>query len=682
MKILLPVLLAALPLLGAVPTAQELSLEEREALYDRFHNAAALVRGGEVQPRWFEDGSSFSFRDGRQSLLFDAATGELREATLADRRREVRPEVSVRGQRAYAPGGKRSFRLAKEGPEVEGEGLDAPLLLDCDLPEFVTITPDPGAWSPDGNRLFIVRTDARQVHRLPLVDFTQAEETVRFVAYPKAGGSFGHQEILLFAVPSGEKTVVDPLFDEEQYLFPVGWRDEGRELLYLRMTRDAKRLDLMAADATTGTSHVILTDEAETFIGGLDFLIGGYRDYFAPVEGTDSFLWLSERDGWRHIYHYDYDGKLLGRVTAGEYPVQKVIATDVERDRVYFLAHGEARLYDTHLYRAPLSGVTEANARPVCLTEGEGEHDVVLSPSKLFLVDQHSSLERPPAAELRTVEGEHVALLTAADTTKLDELGWLPPEEFTATAADGVTPLRGVLYKPVDFDPARRYPVIDFIYSGPFITVVPNDFRQRSHLAARAQAMAQMGFVTFIVDPRGTTGRSKAFQDASYGRIGEIEIPDHVATLHQLAATRPFMDLDRIGVYGASWGGYFALRAMLTAPEVFRVGVSMAPGDLTESVPINEPYMDLPSRNPTGYAAGANPPLARNLTGKLLLIHGTSDVNAPFSTSMRMASALIDAGKPFDLLVIPGGTHYFEGNHGNYAVERLRRYFVEHLAPR
>lgn len=338
------------------------------------------------------------------------------------------------------------------------------------------------------------------------------------------------------------------------------------------------------------------------------------------------------------------------------------------------MANAEDRPYDTHLYRTDLSGGGLKR-----LTEAPGEHAIQFCPSKRYFVDTHSSNTRPPVSELRSAEGELLLELASSRTAELEAIGWTPPEEFIAKADDGSTDLYGVLFKPRGFDPNEQYPVIDFIYAGPFTTTVPNSYAPLSTIVNRAAGMAQLGFVTFILDCRGTTERGKAFQDASYGRIGQIEIPDHVAVLKQLAAERPYMDLDRVGICGASWGGYFALRGMLTAPDVFHVGVALCPGDLTEAQAINEPYMGLPQDNPEGYAAGSNPALAANLKGKLLMIHGTADRNAPFSTTMRMAPALIRAGKIHDLAVIPQADHYFAGLYQRYAMERMISYFKEHL---
>ena len=669
---LLVLALAASRLLYPMP--QEPGLEEREALYERLRQAPEAFRRPAVEARWLEDGSAFTYRRGGEVMILDPDDGQPRRATAEERQREAPRPSRVRLGRSYTEGGGRSARLEDGDLVVAGAGIDGDLRLSDDASDDIRWTVTSEGWSADGSSLFATRLDARRAHRLPLVDYTQALETWKTVPYIKTGTAFAVTTLVIFHLPGGERVDVDPGLEDSTYLFPLGWRQDADELLYLRMSRDAKRLDLMAADPATGASRVVLTEESDTFVGGLDFITGGWRQVFHAIDGADGFLWLSERDGWRHVYHHDYDGALLARVTAGGFPVERVVAVDRERDRVFLLARGEPRRYDTHLYRTGLGG-----GPLLRLTDAPGEHQVQLSPSKLRFLDTHSSLERPPRTELRDADGELVRVLHEADASALAGSGWTPPEAFVVKAADGVTELYGALFKPVYFDPAVRYPVIDFLYSGPFITVAPNDFGLSTHLAPYAQAMAQMGFITFIVDPRGTTGRSKAFQDASYGRIGEIEIPDHVSTLRQLAATRPFMDLGRVGVYGHSWGGYFALRAMLTAPEVFRAGVAGAPGELTEAAPINEPYMGLPADNPGAYAAALNAPLAGQLQGELLLLHGTADVNAPFSTTMRMVQALIEADKDFDLLVLPGAAHGFQGAHSRYAERRIRDFFLEHL---
>ena len=266
------------------------------------------------------------------------------------------------------------------------------------------------------------------------------------------------------------------------------------------------------------------------------------------------------------------------------------------------------------------------------------------SPGGRTFLDVHSTVDRPYATDLRRADGSTIARLEVADTASLAALGHRPPEPFTARAADGTTVLHGVIYTPADFDPSRRYPVVDYIYGGAFLSAVQKEYAPTLGMQRIAASLAQMGLVVVMVDARGTPGRDKAFQDATYGRVGQMEIADHVAALRQAAESRPWMDLSRAGIAGHSWGGYFALRGMLTAPEFFRAGYAGAPGDLTELAVINEPHMGMPAENPEGYERGSNLPLAANLAGPLKIMHGTSDVNAPFSTTMRMISAFIAAG--------------------------------------
>jgi dipeptidyl aminopeptidase/acylaminoacyl peptidase len=255
-----------------------------------------------------------------------------------------------------------------------------------------------------------------------------------------------------------------------------------------------------------------------------------------------------------------------------------------------------------------------------------------------------------------------------------------------AKAADDTTDLYGVLFKPIDFDSTRTYPVIDFIYNGPQIAIVPRMFVGPSFpnaFGVLAQALAQSGFVVFMVDGRGTIERGKAFQDLVYRNFGRYEIPDHVAVLKQLAKRYRYLDLSRVGITGSSWGGYMTVRAMVTAPEVYRVGVAGVPVmDIYDHITVMEPYMDLPQNDPEGYDYASSLRLAANLEGDLLMIAGTSDLNAPFSATMKMVDALTKAGKPYSLVVLPEQNHITAGQSRAYRTEATRRFFETHLLPR
>ncbi|MCA1676789.1 MAG: prolyl oligopeptidase family serine peptidase, partial [Actinobacteria bacterium] len=367
-----------------------------------------------------------------------------------------------------------------------------------------------------------------------------------------------------------------------------------------------------------------------------------------------------------------FKGRLLRRLTSGTWPVERLVTVDEKQGWVYFTAHGDRqRPYDTHLYRAGLEH--EALEQ---LTSEPGRHAPVFSPSREFFLDSHSSLDQPQAVDLRRADGMLFQTVARADIEGLKTLRWAPPEEFTSKAADGRTDLYGVIYKPFDFDPSRKYPVIEIIYAGPMTTQVPRTF-----FGSRS-ALAQLGFIVVLLDGRGTTERGKEFQDVVYGNLGRYEISDHVAVLKQIAEQRPYMDMERIGVYGRSFGGYFAIRAMLLAPDIYRVGVAGAPVvEVYGHGSRVEPYLGLPSDNPDAYEYASNLRLAGNLEGKLLMIHGTADINAPFSQTMKMADALIRANKLFDLLVLPGVAHFPSGEADRYWLDAIKRYFQEHLKP-
>jgi dipeptidyl aminopeptidase/acylaminoacyl peptidase len=530
------------------------------------------------------------------------------------------------------------------------------------------------AWSPDGRFLLVWRNDARSVHKIPIVDYSTAIERVEWVPYTKTGTPLVRAELHVVEPATGKvKQVASG--PAETYDWLAGWRPGSTsEALLLHLSRDGKRLDLEALEPATGKTRLVLREERpDTFVAALEFSTD-WALQVTPLEDGRRFLWMSERDGWRHVYLYDYAGKLERQVTQGAFPVHEVLGFTPGSKDVLVLASAEPNApYDRLPYRARLGGGALERLAPEA-----GTHRVFPSPSGRYFIDGHSSRTRPRAWDVRSTDGRTTLRYAQADVSGLAELGHTPPEGFTALAADGSTTLHGVLYKPKDFDPGKRYAVIDFIYAGPFMTVVPWNFVGHS-MAHEAHALAQLGFVVMILDARGTPGRGKAFQDANYGRVGQTEIPDHVGALQQAATSRPYMDLSRAGIYGHSWGGYFALRGMLTAPDFFKAGYAGAPGALEEEAIINEPNLGLPSVNPAAYEGGSNVRVAGALRGALKLMHGTSDVNASLSTTMRMAQALIQQGKRFELLLMPGEGHGPQGAAGRYYRDDVRRFFLEKL---
>lgn len=523
-------------------------------------------------------------------------------------------------------------------------------------------------WSPDGKRLAVRKEDNRQVLKMPILDYDSAG-SVHWARMAPLGGKRPQPELWVLDPSTLKHTRIDIGPEPDQMLQMMGWRTDGSELLYVRTNRLWTKWELLAADPVTGASRIVLSDSQDYLRGdiaqGLRFLSDGER-----------FIRLSDQDGWAHLSLYDMRGNLLRRLTKGNWEVLQIVAIAEASGWVYFRGRDDpARPYDTHFYRVRLDGSGFKR-----LTDEPGRHGGFVSPSGEFFIDQHSDLARPWRFDLRRGDGTHVRTLAVADTSGLGELGWSAPEAFVVKADDGVTDLHGVLWKPANLDPSRKYPVIEHIYGGG-ASVVPGVFTL-SGPGVWAQAMAQLGFITLMVDGRGVTqGRGRQFAAWTFGNMGRYEIPDHVAALRQLAAKRPYMDLKRVGIYGYSWGGHFAMRALLQAPDAYHVGVAGAPDtDLRWFTYQGDGYPQY--RGGLDYAS--NLWLADRLQGKLLIYHGTSDLNVPINVTMKMINEFIRHGKRVDLMLFPGKTHAEVSEptlYQGYVLPMARDYFVEHLKP-
>jgi len=534
-------------------------------------------------------------------------------------------------------------------------------------------------WSPSSIRLAALKIDNRDVHRVPLIHWLKPHEEVVWWPFTKAGGPLPRPELHIVDVLSKRDVMVDVGEDPDIYLSILDWTPDGSELLFYRMNRTFDRLDLMAADPTSGASRIVLTETQPTFIKGIN-QTPGWTMLATPLSDGERVLWISERDGWDHLYLYGLDGRLIRRLTSGEWPVTGIEAVDEEEGWVYFTGHAETeidpelgapRRYDTHLYRVSIEGGPIER-----LSEATGQHAVTVSPSHTYFIDVHSTATRAPTSELRSVDGSLIQVLSKANTDRLEEIEWRPPEPFVVKAADGETDLYGVLFKPRDFDPTKRYPVLEYIYGGPQTVLHPRTFFE----GVMPQAFAQLGYVTVVVDARGTPERGKAFQDVVHGNFGRNEIPDHAAALRNLAATRPYVDLDRVGLFGGSWGGYMTVRALVLEPELYDAGVATYPVvDLYDHMSqALEPYMGLPEQRPEAFEYGSSLDRVDQIEGKLLLIHGTQDVNATFSATMKMVDALQKAGKSYDLIVFPEVNHTL-GAIRTYWFKALKDFFLENV---
>jgi dipeptidyl aminopeptidase/acylaminoacyl peptidase len=456
------------------------------------------------------------------------------------------------------------------------------------------------------------------------------------------------------------------------------WGKGSDELFFTYGHRSFDTLRLVAMEASTGRTRTVITETSPTFVE-MNARSGGIPNW-RVVNGNREVVWFSEGDGWGHLYRYDAaTGALLNRITEGPWMVVDLLEVDEATGWVYFTAVGREAGQDPyfrHLYRARLDGSSLER-----LTPEAGDHEITFSPSGRFLVDTWSTPTSAPVTVLRRADGTPVLTLEEADFSELLAAGWSWPVPFTAKARDGVTDLHGYLFFPSDFDSTAAYPVVDYIYPGPQIG--PLGFRQgTASPRGNARALAELGFIVFSIDALGTPLRSKAFHDAYYGNMGDNGIADHVAALRQLARRYPQMDLNRVGIFGHSGGGFSSTDAILRYPDVFQVAVSSAGNHDNRSYDYTwgEKYQGVLTREADGgdnFDSQANQNLAGNLRGRLLLMYGTLDDNVHPNATLLLIDELIKHNRDFDLIVVPNRNHGYAGEP--YVVRRTWDYFVRHL---
>jgi len=570
-----------------------------------------------------------------------------------------------------APADNSDVALTTDGTPEFGWDIEAPLfpLVGDPRGEHLALNP----WSPQGAWLFAIKFDRRAVPVFPLIHYLKPEPDFALLKVQRAGGAMDIAHPHVIDVLRKEARPLELGSTEDRFFILIGWLPDGSEVLFARYARDFKNVDVLAGNPVDGTVRTVISETATTFVAH-QYEVIYFNDTHATILPDGSgLIWRSARSGWNHLYLYGIDGQLKRALTKGEFPVIDVVAVDQESGWIYFTAHhDQKRPYDTHLCRVNIAADQIERLTPL-----DGQNLVSISPSMKTFTVVNSRPDRPFRTDLHASDGTHLAAVQRADVTELEALGYGMPEEFTVLAADGKTELWGVMYKPADFVPGRKYPLIDHIYGGPQLTMATRDFDLGVTSRKRLdRALAQLGYVVISLDARGTPERSKAFQDVVYGNLGRNEIPDHAAAIRQLAERHAFIDPDRIGVWGHSLGGYFCVRAMMQAPDIFRVGVAAAPATDTRSSFFGEPYLGLPGRAGAAYDYADLYPYVRAITGKLLIAIGTSD---PFLNAMKLVHSLIEAGVEHEFVVLPGAEHTFRDRNDEYFVHKLVAHFERHL---
>lgn len=527
-------------------------------------------------------------------------------------------------------------------------------------------------WSPDSKKLVTLRLDRRKAQKLYLYQ-SMPEKGYRAVVYSYERALPGETDLtmtehVIFDIAAKKQIPVDM----EPYASHLSgnprWFKDSKRLYFVKTYRGYQADDLLEIDAATGKTRVIIEERSKTNVDPT------MRNIHMLNDGTE-VLWTSERDGWNHIYLYDVKtGEVKAQVTKGEFVVRDIAHVDEKERVIYFIASGrrmDRDPYLRHLYRVNFDG-----SELLLLTPEIAEHEVRLSPDGKFFVDNLSRADMAPRSVLgRSSTGKTVRTLEEADITDLLATGWKWPEPFKVKARDGVTDIYGLIFRPSNFNPSKKYPVIDATYTGPHTFRTPKSFYRAYRNSD--QPIAELGFIVITIDGLGTAMRSKQFHDFSYKNLGDIGAEDHIAGMKQLAEQYPFIDLSRVGIYGHSAGGYDAAHALLTHPEFYKVAVSSAGNHDHRMAKAWWPELWMGLPDGTHYEEQSNLTLAGNLEGKLLLVHGDMDNNVNPASSLRLAGELIKANKDFDLLIIPNRRHGLSDHP--YFIRKRWDYFVKHL---
>jgi len=633
------------------------------------------------------DATAIQFSVDKQGFRYDLESGELTanesskgESTPAQPRPRGNGRGRFRGEQS--PDGLKTVFVRDHNLMVRLKGSTDEIQLSRDG------TADEGYdasvyWSPDSTRLVALRTQWAAEHKVYLIESSpkdQEQPKLHSFDYLKPGDRIAHPHVCLFEVPAtadaaasalhprnAPHTIHEELFPSPWSIDSIRWSADSRRFKFAYNQRGHQVLRIIAVDAATRVPSLVINEESPTFI---DYAGKHFIEY---VDNAQEIIWMSERSGWNHLYLYDAsNGHVKNPITQGHWVVRGVDEVDHQRRQVTFRAsgiHPEQDPYYVHFGRVNFDGTGLT-----WLTAGDGTHTVEYSPGNRYLLDTCSRVDLPPVQTLRnTSDGSRICDVEQADWSALLKTGWKAPVRFQAKGRDGATDIHGVIWHPTNFDPQKKYPVIEYIYAGPHSAFTPKSFSAYYG----TQAMAELGFIVVQMDGMGTSHRSKAFHDVCWKNLGDSGFPDRMAWIKAAAADRPYMDLTRVGIYGGSAGGQSSTRAMLAHGDFYKAAVSDCGchDNRMDKIWWNELWMGYPIGD--HYAQQSNVTNAHKLQGKLMLVVGELDRNVDPASTMQVANALIKADKDFDLLIIPGAGH--GAAESPYGKRRRMDFFVRHL---
>ncbi len=528
-------------------------------------------------------------------------------------------------------------------------------------------------WAPNSQSIIAWRCEPGDHKEVYLIQSSPPEggrAVLHSTPYALPGDKFDAFELNIFNI--ADRKQIKPELERVDLDSPrPRWNKDGYHFTYEKIDRGHQRFRIIEINTKDGSSRNIIDEKSDTFIWtahteNLDLSRVNYLD------DTDEIIYVSEMDGWRHLYLIDAKtGEIKNKITNGRWLVRGVQNIDAENRQVWFSAgnfYSEQDPYFIHYFH-----VNFDETDLVSLTEANGNHSIQYSPDRKYIIDTYSRVDMAPVHELRrTSDGKLVCEFEKADISELIAKGWEAPEVFVAKGRDGKTDIWGIISRPNNLDPGKKYPIIEDVYAGPQSAFTPKSFRAYN----RYQSLNDLGFIVVKMDGMGTAHRSKAFHDVCWKNLKDAGFPDRILW-HQAAAGKyPYFDISRVGIYGTSAGGQSAVGAVLFYPEFYKVAVASCGchDNRMDKASWNEQWMGYPVG--PQYSECSNIDNAYRLQGKMFLMVGEMDDNVPPESTMRFVDALIKAGKDFDLLVVPGSGH---GMGGSYGQRRMEDFFVRHL---
>ena len=654
--------------------------------YSQYQKVAPQIRNsvksGSINAKWSDDGNTFNYEQDKKLFQYTIKTKKITELGTA-------PEPERRDRGFGEPERGRQFASA-ESPDHKWKAYTKDrnmYISNVDGSDAIAITTDGNEksqvkygiatwvygeelgqitaiwWSPDSKKVAFYKFEEKNVAKYyVLLNQLNLQDSLEIEAYPKVGAPNLPVDLIAYDLDTKKNIQFDirdgkPFNDGElgTYIYGMSWTPDGKELLYHSTNRRQNIMEYKAADPATGKSRTVVREE------WLPSFTDNTPEIYVLKDGKQ-FIWASERNGFTNYYLYDFNGKLLNPITNHQFEVSNIIKVDEKEGLLYYMARSGDNHMKMQLHKIKLDGTKDTR-----LTNPAYNHSISISPDNNYFVDVAQTHDLAPFTNLLDSKGKVVAELAKSDMSKFEELGLKKVEVFIFTSADGVTQLHGMIHYPSTFDPTKKYPLILSNYGGPSTNAFRENFTY-------PDALTEYGFIVLNIDGRNVGGRGKKLLDQLYGNLGIVEMDDFAAGVKSLY-NRSYVNKDRVGVYGTSYGGTTSATLLLRYPEVFHVAVAnSAVTDWRNYDNIyTERYMNLLENNKKGYDASSLMPMAKDLKGELMIFYGTADNNVHPANSLQLIKALQKAGKSFEIQLEP------DGGHTAMNRERMMEFFIRHL---